>query len=72
MPQRLVQLLYTYEFVDMKGNFEDSVYMRENVFINYDNPETRLKIVSVFLGETDKSKILKEVTDVRMLGLRLI
>lgn len=72
MAQRLVQILYTFEYVDQPGNFEDMVYMRENIFINYDDPDIRIKIVKSFLNETDKSKKLKEVVDVKMLGLRLV
>lgn len=71
-PQRLVRIEYKYEFVDQEGNFEDYVYMKENVYLNYEDKDMLFKIVNNFLDITDKSKVLKDVAGVKYLGLRLI
>lgn len=72
MVQRLVQILFTFEYVDQKGEFEDCIYMRENMYMNYDDTEVVKRIIENYCDETDKSKRLREVTKVRRLGLRLV
>lgn len=72
MVQRLVQILFTYEYIDDNGNFEDCIYMRENMYIDYDNFDTVKRIVEVYFDETDKSKVVKEIKEVCQLGLRLV
>ena len=72
MVQRLVQILFTYEYIDQTGNFEDCIYMRENMYINYDDFDVVKRIIESFFDETDKSKRLKNVQEVRHMGLRLV
>lgn len=72
MVQRLVQILFTFEYIDQKGDFEDCIYMRENMYINYDDFGVVKRIIENYFDETDKSKRLKEIKPVRQLGLRLV
>ena len=72
MVQRLVQILFSFEYIDQNGDFEDGIYMRENMYINYDDFDVVKKIIENYFDETDKSKRLKQVKEVRQLGLRLV
>lgn len=72
MVQRLVQILFTFEYIDQKGDFADCIYMRENMYMNYDDFDVVKRIIENYFDETDKSKRLKEVKEVRQLGLRLV
>lgn len=71
-PQRLVRIDYIYSYVDQEGNFEDYLYMKENMYLNYEDKDVLFKIVNNFIDITDRSKVLKDVTTVKYLGLRLI
>lgn len=72
MVQRLVQILFTFGYIDQKGDFEDCIYMRENMYINYDDFDVLKRIIENYFDETDKSKRIKEIRPVRHLGLRLV
>ena len=72
MVQRIVQILFTFEYIDQKGDFEDCVYMRENMYMNYDDFDVVKRIIENYFDETDKSKRLKQIGEVRQLGFRLV
>ena len=72
MVQRLVQILFVFDYVDQAGDFEDCIYMRENTYMNYDDFDVIKRIIENYFDETDRSKRLKQIKEVRYLGLRLV
>lgn len=72
MVQRLIQILFAFDYVDQTGDFEDCIYMRENTYMNYDDFDVIKRIIENYFDETDRSKRLKQIKEVRYLGLRLV
>lgn len=73
MPQELIKIEYSYIDVNLPTTVHiDSVYMRKNDYINYNDIDTVKRIVNIFFDETGSGRILKEIKYVKSLGLRLI
>jgi len=73
MPQELIRIDYTFIDVELPSTIHaDSVYMRKNDYINYNDIDMVKRIVNVFFDETGGGRILKEIKYVKLLGVRLI